>query len=53
MKVNLTKTIVVRTTDEQILQMKENAKKLGFTIFSDYIRFVALNATISVNLKGK
>ena len=39
MKVTLSKTIVVRTTDEQFNQMKLNAKKLGFTIFSDYVRF--------------
>ena len=53
MKVNLSKTIVVRTTDDQFKQMKANAKELGFTTFSDYIRFVALNATCSVTINTK
>ena len=52
MKVTLSKTIVVRTTDEQFNQMKLNAKKLGFTIFSDYIRFVALNTKCSATINN-
>ena len=53
MKVTLSKTIVVRTTDDQFKQMKANAKGLGFIIFSDYIRFVALNAACYVNINTK
>jgi len=50
LKVNLTKNVIARVTDEQFSQMKDNARKMGFSVFSEYVRFVCLNATISVSV---
>lgn len=44
-------SITIRCTEEQRELIKAKAAKYGFESYADYIRFVALNADINVNVK--
>jgi len=46
-----TSTLALRLTDDEKMKIESNAATLGFHNVSDYIRMVALNATVDVKLK--
>ena len=49
---NKKESIYFRVTPEEKEKIEQKKKSLGFESLSDYLRFVALNATIEVKIEN-
>lgn len=48
-----TKQINVKVSDEEKLKIESNSKKLGFYSISEYMRFICINAVVTIEVLNK